>query len=400
MPSLSQSALEVIDSLVTSEGWPRASAAPSNSEPIGRYSTLYGRDSLITALQVLPIRPAIAAATLRALGDRQGRRTNKPFAEEEGKILHEDWAEAPDWHRKRGWPTASDGSLRYFGSVDATPLFLILAARVGARGPTIDSALGWLRRSLSTNGLLTYEGPKTGGLYHQGWRDGVWDKSDVGVRWPDGSQVEGPVAVASAQAFAYEALRSHGLMSEANELAQAVDEAFFRHGEEWPALAVDGKGRAVPTMASEIGILLWSDILKPSRIEPAVVAINSLCSHWGLRTISPTHPCFSPSAYHLGAIWPFECWFAWGGLRRARAEDLARTVRRGVLQAIARLGLMPECYAAPLDNGDPMIPARATRTQAWTAGAIWALGNDWDGHVDVDAMASAPTLVQPNHEGR
>jgi glycogen debranching enzyme len=170
---------------------------------------------------------------------------------------------------------------------------------------------------------------------------------------------------------------------EANELAQAVDEAFFRHGEEWPALAVDGKGRAVPTMASEIGILLWSNILKPARIESAIAALNSLCSRWGLRTISPTHPCFSPTAYHLGAIWPFECWFAWGGLRRVGDEDLAQSIRRGVLEAIAGLGFMPECYAAPLDNGEPMIPARATRSQAWTAGAVWALENNWDGHVDV-----------------
>jgi glycogen debranching enzyme len=388
MPLLSQVALRAIDSLVTAEGWPMASAPPSKSEPIGRYATLYGRDSLITALQVLPVRPAIAAATLRVLGERQGRTTDELVAEEEGKILHEDWLEAPAWHQQRRWQKTSTGGLRYFGTVDATPLYLILAAHLRAQGSTVDMALGWLRKSLSASGLLTYTGHHSGGLYHQGWRDGIWDKGDVGVRWPDGSHVEGPVAVASAQAFAYEALRLHGFEADAVDLANAVDKAFFRHSEEWPALAVDGQGRAVSTMASEIGILLWSGILKPARIEPAVDAVASLCSRWGLRNISPTHPSFSPTAYHLGAIWPFECWLAWGGLRRVGADDVADVVRHGVLEAIARLGAMPECYGAPLNDGDPIIPTRATHTQAWTAGAVWALENEWD------AILAAPVIDQ------
>jgi glycogen debranching enzyme len=377
MFSLSQRALVAVDSLVTVEGWPKASAPPSDAEPIGRYATLYGRDSLITSLQVLPCRPRIAAATLQALGSRQGRTDNEALAEERGKILHEDWTQAPNWHRNHGWPIDGDGSLRYFGAVDSTPLYLILAARVGASGPNVDAALRWLRTSLAGTGLLTYGGHVTGGLYHQGWRDGIWGKDGVGVRWPDGSQVEGPVAVASAQALAYEALRSHGFMADAEDLAQAVDEAFYRHGEDWPAIAVDGEGRAVPTMASEIGILLWSDILRPPRIQPAVDAIESLLCRWGLRTISPLHPCFSPTAYHLGAIWPFESWFAWGGLRRVGADGLAKSLRDRVLNAIEHLHAMPECYAAPLDDSEPFIPARATRMQAWTAGAVWALENEW-----------------------
>lgn len=380
MPPLSQSALSAIDSLVTAEGWPMASAPRSNTEPVGRYAALYGRDSLITALQVLPMRPEMAASTLRALEKRQGRDTNEPLAEEEGKILHEDWTQAPDWHREQAWPVAPNGSFRYFGAVDSTPIYLILAARVGAHGPSVDAALRWLRKALAGSGLLTYMGPRTAGLYHQGWRDGIWGKSGVGVRWPDGSQVEGPVAVASAQAFAYEALRAHGLLDDAEDLAQAVDKAFFQHGEEWPAIAIDGRGRAVPTMASEMGILLWADILRPARVEPTVAAIASLRSAWGLRTISPIHPCFSPTAYHLGAVWPFESWLAWGGLRRVGADDLATSVRDGVLGAIERLEAMPECYAAPLDNGEPVIPARATQMQAWTAGAVWAFENQWSGH--------------------
>jgi glycogen debranching enzyme len=266
--------------------------------------------------------------------------------------------------------------------VDATPLYLILAARVGLHDSTVDLALDWLDTSLSGSGLLTYTGQRKGGLYDQGWRDGTWDREDGGIRWPDGSHVESPVAVASAQAFAYEALRSHGLDTKARELAEAVDAAFFRHGEPWPAIAVDGHGRAVGTRASEMGILLWSGILKPERIEPTVAALSSLSTRWGLRTISADHPCFAPDAYHLGAVWPFECWFTWGGLRRVGADHRARAVREGVLEAIALLREMPECYAVPLDEIEPMLVSRATRTQAWTAGAVWALENEWDGLAD------------------
>src|SRR3954471_336838 len=128
--SLSTRALQVIDGLLTDEGYVMASAPPAADEPIGRYPTLFGRDALITALQVLPVRREIAAATLRALGSRQGRMNVKATAQEPGKILHEDWSAAPEWHRMHDWPVASDGSLRYFGSVDATCLYLILAARV------------------------------------------------------------------------------------------------------------------------------------------------------------------------------------------------------------------------------------------------------------------------------
>ncbi|MEU4561217.1 hypothetical protein AB0F72_22770 [Actinoplanes sp. NPDC023936] len=379
MYASAERALSVIDRLVTGEGFLTASAAPGADEPVGRYATLFGRDALIAALQILPARPDIATATVAALGSRQGRRLVPETAEEPGKIPHEDWEVAPQWHRDRSWRVEPDGSLRYFGSVDSTSLYLILAARLKIRDSTVTAALHWLRSSLAANGLITYVGHREGGLYHQGWRDGLWDKEGSGVRWPSGAQVEGPVAVASAQAFAYHALRCHGFEAEAEQLADAVDESFFRHGQPWPALAVDGHGRAVPTKASEIGIMLWSDLLKPARVEPAVSALRTLMTRWGPRTISPEHASFSPDAYHLGAVWPFECWFAWGALRRHGATELADRVRRGVLDAVEHLHCMPECYAAPLDGGPPFVPGRATRLQAWTAGAVWALASGWDG---------------------
>ncbi len=377
--NLSDTALTLLDRLTTPEGWPMASMPPSSDEPIGRYACLFGRDSLITALQVLPIRPAMAQAVLEALGNRRGRKIDMATHEEPGKILHEDRIEAPSWMIPAGWPVVSDGSMRYFGSVDSTPLFLILAAHTSFSGLAVEEALEWLLRALQPTGLLTYVGHEYGGLPHQGWRDELHGTPGMGVRWPDGHDIDRPVAVASAQGWAFNALMAHGLNAEADALAGLVEQTFFAHGEPWPALAVDGNGKAVPMLTSEIGILLWSGILRAHRVQAAVTALDRLASPWGLYTVAPEYPVFSPTSYHYGAIWPFDCWFAWGGLRDVGAYDRADKLRQGVLRAIKLLGGMPECYAAPLDGNNPFILPEATRNQAWTAGAVWALEHDWDG---------------------
>ena len=133
------------------------------------------------------------------------------------------------------------------------------------------------------------------------------------------------------------------------------------------------------TLASEIGILLWAGLLRPARVEGAVAGLERLLTPWGLRTVSTGHARFDPSAYHYGAIWPFENWFAWGGLRAAGAGQAATRVRDGVLDAVRRIGRMPECYAVPVDASAPAVLPESNRTQAWTAGAVWALAAGWDG---------------------
>lgn len=371
-----------------------ASAPYSAGDPNGRFACLFGRDSIVTALEVLPARPRMSTAVLEVLGEKRGRRIDPATAEEPGKILHEERKLAGPWFLERGWPVAEDGSLRYYGTVDATASYLILAARTGYRGPAVDAARQWLLGALQDSELLTYDGHKGNGLYHQGWRDGIWTNPNVGLRWPDGDEIEGPIAVASAQAFAFEALRLHGCGSEADRLAAVVDDAFYRHGEPWPAIAVDGQGRAVPTMASEIGFLLWAGMLRPHRIAGAVAALERLTTDWGVRTISPDHRTFNAEAYHFGAVWPFENWFVWGGLRRAGAIELAQRVRTGVLRAVSSIGRMPECYAVPVDGSPPVILERAARTQAWTAGAVWALEQEWDG-LGAVALEMQPATQQP-----
>ena len=379
MDGLSQQALAALDGLTTAEGWPLASAAASDDEPVGRFAALFGRDALITSIQVLPARPAMATATLAALAARRGVRVEAETGEEPGKILHEERELVPDWMLAAGYPVRPDRSSRSYQSVDATPLFLVLAAMADDRGPAVAEALAWLERALAPTGLLTYAG-QARGLVHQGWRDATAARAPVaGVAWPDGRGVDPPVAVASAQAFAYAALRGHGRHEAAAALADRFDAAFYGHGQAWPALAVDGHGAAVATLASEIGILLWAGLLRPARVEGAVAGLERLATPWGLRTVSTDHARFDPYAYHYGAVWPFENWFAWGGLRAAGAQEAAARVRDGVLDAVGRIGRMPECYAVEPQASAPAILPGANRTQAWTAGAVWALAAGWDG---------------------
>src|SRR5215210_6225817 len=170
--------VEGLDALLSDEGWAYASTPPLAEGDPGRYHALFGRDSLITALQVLPARPDVARATLRALAALQGQRDDPETDEQPGKILHEYRPDAPAWHMEHGWPVR-DGELRYYGSSDSTPWFLVLLATLGDDGLTAElepawrAAGGWLERALTAGGGLVRYGPRErpGGLAQQGWRD-------------------------------------------------------------------------------------------------------------------------------------------------------------------------------------------------------------------------------------
>lgn len=375
--ALAADGLALVDRLTTDEGWPLASAAPGADEPLGRYACLFGRDSLIASLQVRAARPALAEATLRVLAECQGTRYDEATREEPGRILHEDRPEATDFHREHGWAVRPDGGLRYYGTIDATPLFLVVAAEVGFDGPAVTAARAWLDETLAGDdlGLLRYVPHYPGGLPDQGWRDGGGPFEGSGIAHPDGRRPDPPVAVASAQAFGYAALRTYR-PDEAEALADRVDALFFDHGAGWPALALEGPdGRAVQTLASEIGMLLWSGVLRPSRVAGAVDGVRALMSGSGLWTISPDHPAFRPDAYHLGLVWPFENWFAWRGLLAAGEADLAERLRVDVLTAVRGLGGMPECYAVEAAGAPPRHTPMANRQQLWTGSSVWSMAS-------------------------
>lgn len=380
-----------LDSLLSPDGWPYASSRPQTPGDPGRFHALFGRDSAIASLQLLPVRPQMARATLRALAPLQGQVEDPETDEEPGKIVHEWWPRAPRRLSEAGWPVRG-GELRYYGSADSTSWFLVLLASLGDRAPAGDleatwrAAGDWLERTLDRGGGLVRHGPRrgSGGLVQQGWRDAE-DPTDpahhgAGILTPEGELPPPPLADADSQAVAAVALRALAVLSgrerwneQAAQLSAAIAEAFDPE-----TMAIAGNGERVPGAGSQLGWLLWADALSGEQRRTAAERLcrPDLLTPWGLCTLSSEHPQYAPGAYHRGAIWPFDSWLGWGGLRAA-GRDEAAPLRRGLLEAVQILGGAPELYSAGGAGPEPI--AIANRVQAWTLGARWALENEWDG---------------------
>ena len=380
--------------LLSPEGWVHASSEAVDSSDPGRFHALFGRDSLITALQVLRRRPEVATATLRALASRQGAVTDPETEEQPGRILHEDRPVAPDWLVAQGWPVR-DGALRYFGTSDATSWFLVLLDATGdpALGQELaaarERAAAWLEGALGAGDGLVRCGPRTfpGGLSQQGWRDArdpQHDGSGGGIVRPDGSAPDSPLADADSQAATVAALdalvrldpdRAAHWSGLAADLRARVEAAF---GPE--VMALEAGDRPVPGAGSQLGWLLWADALSPAATARAAERLSrpDVLTAYGVRTLAASHPAFLTEGYHRGAVWPFDCWLAWGGLRAAGHLEAAEQVRAGVRRAVAQLGRFPELYAVTPTGELRGVPV-ANRVQAWTVGAMIAFDDDWDG---------------------
>lgn len=384
--------LAELDRLLSPQGWPYASAEPVTTGDPGRFHALFGRDSAITSLELLPVRPEVARATLRALASLQGAVEDPETDEEPGKIVHEWWPRAPQRLRRAGWPVR-EGALRYYGSADSTSWFLVLLAALGDRSLTAEleeswrAAGAWLQRALDRGGGFVRHGPRaaSGGLAQQGWRDAE-DPTDpahhgAGIVTAGGDAPDPPLADADTQAVAVVALRALSVLSGEERWAEATARLTAAIDREFDpdTIALDGQGRRVGGAGSHLGWLLWAGALPPGS---RAAFAERLCepdvlTPWGLRTLSSVHPRYAPDAYHRGAIWPFDSWLGWGGLRAMGRLDEAEQVRSGVLSAVEALGGAPELFAVESDG--PLALPFANRVQAWTAGARWALENEWEG---------------------
>jgi glycogen debranching enzyme len=377
-----------LDGLLAPDGWPLASAPSTGAGDPGRFATLFGRDSLITSLQLLPVRPDIARATLRTLASLQGTRVDPENDEEPGKIPHEVWERAPRRLYDAGWPIR-DGGLRYYGSADSTSWFLVVLAAlddpdlVGELEPHWRAAGEWLDRSVKRGRGLVRHGPRTarGGLKQQGWRDTMDpldpDTHGGGILREDGAAPETPLADADSQAVAVVAARGLARLSgeaDHRRLAESLRETVVSTFDT-ETMAIEAGGGQVRGAGSQLGWLLWADAAPDGAAERLVAP--DVMTDWGLRTLSSEHPRFDPTAYHRGSVWPFDSWLGWAGLRAAGLGDEAERVRAGVLGALDRLGGAPELYAVGPD-GPYGLPI-ANRVQAWTVGARWALESRWDG---------------------
>lgn len=356
------------------------------------FMTLFGRDSLLTSLMLLPWDRDIARGTLRALARRQGT-TSDPFSEEEpGKILHE---------LRDGLDTsvALGGSSVYYGSVDATPLFVVLLAAAARWGmarddiaellPAADLALGWIADwgDADGDGFVEYQRKTDRGLLNQGWKD-----SFDAIGFAAGELASGPIAVAEVQGYVYAAFRGRAELArlfgddgtaaqydeKAAQLAAAFEEAFWLPECGYYALALDGLKQPVDALASNQGHCLWTGIAS----EEHAAQVAQLCGSelmftgWGVRTLATSMARFNPVSYHNGSVWPHDNALLVAGLMRYGQVEVAHRVADGLIAASAATGgRLPELFCG-FDRSVGAAPVEyptACSPQAWAAAAPLSL---------------------------
>ncbi|MFW6690902.1 glycogen debranching N-terminal domain-containing protein [Streptomyces sp. MAR4 CNX-425] len=371
---------------------PRAEALTVPGAGIPWFLTLFGRDSVLTSLFALPYRPALARDTLLALAATQGTRHDAFSAEQPGRIAHE--LRHGELSAFRQVPYG-----RYYGSVDVTPLFLVLLqAHADATGdtslaarlePQARAAVAWLLGDggLAEHGWLVYS-PDPGGLVNQNWKD-----SAGAICFADGSPAGGPVAVAEAQGYAYDALVRTARLARAvwgdapyadrlDALAAGLRDRFHRDfwlpAADFPALALDGRGRRADALASDAGHLLWSGILDREhgvRTGRRLLA-DDFFSGWAVRTLAAGQRPYHPLSYHRGSCWPHDNAVIALGLARYGLEAEVGTLTRGLLATAEAHGWrLPEVLAgyARRDHPAPVPYPHACSPQAWAAATPLAL---------------------------
>ncbi len=357
------------------------------------YSTTFGRDGIITAMQMLWFDPSIARGVLRRLARLQATGSDEHSDAEPGKILHE----------MRGGEMAALREIpfgHYYGTVDATPLFVMLAGQYVERTgdvalirelwPAITRALGWIDGpgDRDGDGFVEYARAAETGLANQGWKD-----SHDSVFHADGRLAEGPIALVEVQAYAYAArtaaatcARLLGLETEAKTLEEKAarlrelfDEAFWSERLGYYALALDGDKKRCEVRSSNPGHALWCGIVRPDRRRAVISHLSDgdFFSGWGIRTIAEGEARYNPMSYHNGSIWPHDNALVAAGLARYGAKRGAVDVFEGLMRATSYLDQrrIPELYCGfrrKPGRGPTLYPA-ACSPQAWAAGAPFML---------------------------
>jgi glycogen debranching enzyme len=357
------------------------------------YVAPFGRDSLLTSYESMLLKPRLARDTLLVLAHLQAR-ADEPWRDAEpGKILHE---------LRTGELARADliPHTPYYGTVDATPLFLMLASSyfrwtadletLTRLRPNIDAALAWIDNygDRDGDGFVEYERRSPAGLLNQGWKD-----SEDAVPHADGTRAEGPIALAEVQGYVYLAKlriaelyaafgeddRARELVREAFALREAFNAAFWLPDEGTFALALDGRKRQVASVTSNPGHCLYCEIVdqdKASQVAERLLAPD-MFSGWGVRTLSAQSPVYNPMSYHNGSVWPHDNAIAAAGLKRYGFDVATSRIAAALFDVAsgARDSRLPELFCGFSRSESRAIVAYpvACIPQAWAAAAPFML---------------------------
>ena len=378
------------------------------------YVAPFGRDALVSSGEALILNPDLLRDALAVLAKLQASADDPWRDAEPGKILHE----------LRAGELAGAGLIPhtpYYGTVDATPLFLVRSAdyyawtgdleTLGMLRPALDGALRWIDEygDRDGDGFVEYERRSAAGLRNQGWKD-----SEDAIVHADGSLAEGPIALVEAQGYVYAAKQSIAvvyealglpdvasrLRSEAHELRVAFNDAFWNADEGTFALALDGRKRQVASVTSNPGHCLHCGIVDPGKAGAVIERLlaEDMFSGWGVRTLSSRNPAYNPMSYHNGSVWPHDNAIFAAGLKRyghrAGVQRLASCLFEVAVDALD--SRLPELYCGfdRAERGAVVAYPVACIPQAWAAAAPFLIVQAMLG-LSPNAPARALTIERP-----
>lgn len=356
------------------------------------FMALFGRDSLITSAMMLPVNTDLAVGTLRTLAHYQGTKDDPLTEEQPGRILHE-------MRFGTEISLALGGANCYYGTADATPLFVLVLGELARWGvakeileellPAADRALGWIEDAgdRDGDGFVEYLRATDRGLRNQGWKD-----SADGVTFADGTLAEPPIALVEVQAYVYGAYRARALLARMLEAPQAAvrwdqratafkarfNETFWMEDRGYFAMGLDADKRPIDALASNMGHCLWTGVVDDAKAAHTARQLLSpvMFSGYGIRTLATTMAAYNPASYHNGSIWPHDNALAVAGLVRYGHVAEAQQVAAALIDASAFFaGRLPELFCG-FDRGDlpgPVPYPTSCSPQAWASAAPVAL---------------------------